>query len=61
MSMQGEFIKSFVHEALSKSMKKGGVTFIEEMAEGLSVEQLEKFIDILNRVLNKKRNVVDVK
>jgi hypothetical protein len=56
--MQNTFIKSWIHEAFAKSAKQGGIAFIEEIAEGLTVEQLEKLIGILNRVLDKRKNTI---
>ncbi len=53
--------KQFVKDTLSKSLKAGGVTTIREIAETLPVEQLEGLIVILKDVLEKKKNVVEVR
>jgi hypothetical protein len=58
--MTSDFVKTFIHEAIAKSLKQGGVTFVEEMAEAMSQDQLEKFIDILKRVSERRKNVINI-
>lgn len=58
-----DFLKQAIKEAIQKSLreagKQGGVTLLEEIAESFTVVQLDIFINILQRVRNKKKNVVD--
>jgi phosphoribosylformimino-5-aminoimidazole carboxamide ribonucleotide (ProFAR) isomerase len=58
--MQDPF-KKFVKDTLAKGLASGGVTTIEEIANTLTVEQLEGLIVILKRIHDKKKNVVDSK
>jgi hypothetical protein len=61
--MNGDFLKAYLKDAFAKSLKDGGsqagVTFMEELAEALTTDQLGKLIKILNRVYEKKKNVVE--
>jgi hypothetical protein len=59
--MNTDFVMMYLKNSLQKAFKSGGISFIEDLAEGLSVEQLSKFMEILKRVHDRKKNVIDCK
>jgi hypothetical protein len=59
--MFSSFLEHTIKQALGKGLQTGGVTVIEEFAEQLTVDQLSKFIEILKRIHDKKKNVIHVR
>lgn len=60
MSLQSEMIKQFLREALVKSLKTGGTTMLEELAEALTEEQRRLFVSVLTRVQKRRSSTVDM-
>jgi hypothetical protein len=56
--MNNDFIKAFVKQALVKGVADGATSFIEELAEALTIEQLQKLIKMMNKILDKKKNTI---
>jgi hypothetical protein len=56
-----DFIKMYLKNALEKGLKQGSTAVVEDLANGLSLEHLQKLIDILVSVRNKKTPVIEVK
>jgi hypothetical protein len=50
-----DFIKQYIKHALGKSLRDGSTTFIEEMLESLTNEQLETGIRLLQKILLKRK------
>jgi predicted transcriptional regulator len=59
--MTNEFLKMFLKNAVDKSIKEGGSTLIQELAEALSAEQIEKLVGLLNEVKKKKSTIIEAK
>lgn len=49
------FLKSYIQGALAKGINEGTRATIEDLASGLSEENLSKFIEVLSGVLEKKK------
>jgi hypothetical protein len=65
MAMNSDFFIAYVKEAIKKSLREGGATavfqLIEEVSEMLTAEQLGRLIDVMKKVHNKKRTVIEIK
>lgn len=57
--MNSDFVKAFLREALNKSIKSGGEKFAEELAEMLTLEQLEYLHRMFAKAIKKRKEVVD--
>lgn len=57
--MNEDMIGMYLKHLITKSLASGGTTMLSELAESLSTESLGKLIDILKKVYDKKRNVVN--
>jgi hypothetical protein len=63
--MTPDFIKMYLKSALEKGLEKGAKTGVrsvfEELADGLSVDQLSKLIEILTEAHKRKTSPPEVK
>ncbi len=54
-----EFLKAWFKNALTKGAQAGGLALVEEILESLPIPQLETLKKTADRILERKKNVVD--